>query len=224
MPDSKGFAKFLLAVQKDENYTNLDQPIIVHCRSGCGKTGTTILANSLIEVIDTENYVDIYGYLNKIRKQRIGMVEDLSQYIFVHSVLADTLDRLEMKEVPDLSQLIPVSNLVDHARNIENHDDTWEKFDKIPNEQTDDWETGLRDENLDKNHDDWCLPYDHNRVVLNVEDPSQNDYINASWVNGYKAPKRYIVTQMPLPNTFNDFWRMIWQENSRIIVALAVVT
>ena len=30
--------------------------------------------------------------------------------------------------------------------------------------------------------------------------------------------KTYIATQGCLPNTKNDFWQMVWQENSRIIV------
>lgn len=31
---------------------------------------------------------------------------------------------------------------------------------------------------------------------------------------------RYISTQGPLPATFNDFWALAWDENSRIIVML----
>ncbi len=30
--------------------------------------------------------------------------------------------------------------------------------------------------------------------------------------------KSYIATQGCLPNTKNDFWQMVWQENSRVIV------
>uniref|UniRef100_A0A914RA01 protein-tyrosine-phosphatase n=1 Tax=Parascaris equorum TaxID=6256 RepID=A0A914RA01_PAREQ len=30
--------------------------------------------------------------------------------------------------------------------------------------------------------------------------------------------RRYISTQGCLPNTVNDFWMMVWQQNSRIIV------
>ncbi|KAF4521199.1 hypothetical protein B566_EDAN011484 [Ephemera danica] len=38
---------------------------------------------------------------------------------------------------------------------------------------------------------------------------------------GYNAPKYYIATQGPKEVTLIDFWRMIWQENVRVIIMLA---
>jgi protein tyrosine phosphatase len=32
--------------------------------------------------------------------------------------------------------------------------------------------------------------------------------------------RRYISTQGPLPETFNDFWQVVWNENSRVIVMI----
>lgn len=32
--------------------------------------------------------------------------------------------------------------------------------------------------------------------------------------------RRYISTQGPLPATFNDFWLIVWEQNSRVIVML----
>ncbi|CRL00763.1 CLUMA_CG014018, isoform A [Clunio marinus] len=62
-------------------------------------------------------------------------------------------------------------------------------------------------------------PFDYNRVVLN-DDEFENDYINASHINGYHYPREYIAAQGPKPNTAIDFWRMILQHKVESIVML----
>ena len=32
--------------------------------------------------------------------------------------------------------------------------------------------------------------------------------------------RAYVATQGPLPATFDDFWRMVWEQNTHIIVML----
>ncbi|CEF61932.1 Protein-tyrosine phosphatase, receptor/non-receptor type domain and Protein-tyrosine/Dual specificity phosphatase domain and Protein-tyrosine phosphatase, catalytic domain-containing protein [Strongyloides ratti] len=61
--------------------------------------------------------------------------------------------------------------------------------------------------------------YDHSRVILKEEVTDEN-YINASYVNTLDGKKRYICAQAPLDNTVVDFWRMIIQENVEVIVML----
>ncbi len=52
----------------------------------------------------------------------------------------------------------------------------------------------------------------------------ENDYINANFISGSNLPGRpkahYIACQAPLPTTFEDFWWMVWQEKSSVIVML----
>ncbi|KAJ3164024.1 hypothetical protein HDU88_005677 [Geranomyces variabilis] len=47
-----------------------------------------------------------------------------------------------------------------------------------------------------------------------------NDYINASHIMSPAGHRRYIATQGPIESTFDDFWRMSWQEKSRVILML----
>jgi protein tyrosine phosphatase len=47
-----------------------------------------------------------------------------------------------------------------------------------------------------------------------------DDYINASWVTPYEGSQKYISTQAPLPNTVEDFWRLVSQEQSTVIIML----
>jgi len=48
-----------------------------------------------------------------------------------------------------------------------------------------------------------------------------SDYINASFVDSFLKKRAYIVTQFPLHNTRSDFWRMLFEYDSKVIVSLA---
>lgn len=65
------------------------------------------------------------------------------------------------------------------------------------------------------------LPFESSRVSLQpIRGVEGSDYINASFVDGYKYRSAYIATQGPLPETVEDLWRMLWEHNSNIIVML----
>ncbi|KAM4045888.1 tyrosine-protein phosphatase non-receptor type 22 isoform 2-T3 [Anomaloglossus baeobatrachus] len=76
-----------------------------------------------------------------------------------------------------------------------------------------------RPENFKKNRYKDIFPFDHSRVELSlITSDEDTDYINASFIKGVYGPKAYIATQGPLPSTVTDFWRMIWEYNTGIIV------
>ncbi|XP_074538068.1 tyrosine-protein phosphatase non-receptor type 7-like [Halichoeres trimaculatus] len=65
------------------------------------------------------------------------------------------------------------------------------------------------------------LPNPESRVILksSEEEAGPDRYINANYIRGYKgAPRAYIATQGPMLHTVGDFWDMVWQERSSIIV------
>eukprot|EP01137_Pigoraptor_chileana_P024184 Opistho-2@91696 len=66
-------------------------PIVVHCSAGVGRTGTFIAADVLLQRMQTENLVDVFNFVNQLRRQRMYMVQTEDQYIFVYSTLADAL-------------------------------------------------------------------------------------------------------------------------------------
>jgi len=47
-----------------------------------------------------------------------------------------------------------------------------------------------------------------------------SDYINANYVDGYRRSGAYIATQAPLPETFADFWRMVWEQRCGAVVMM----
>lgn len=66
------------------------------------------------------------------------------------------------------------------------------------------------------------LPNAHTRVELSqIGNDTSTTYINANFIpgaNGFK--KKYIATQGPTSETTLDFWRLVWEQNSRTIVMI----
>lgn len=52
---------------------------------------------------------------------------------------------------------------------------------------------------------------------------SKSDYINASPLNISFANSDYILTQGPLPNTSDDFWQMVYEQNVSIVIMLSKI-
>ncbi|KAM6408173.1 receptor-type tyrosine-protein phosphatase eta [Rhynochetos jubatus] len=75
-------------------------------------------------------------------------------------------------------------------------------------------------ENRGKNRYNNVLPYDISRVKLSDQGCATDDYINANYMPGYISKKAFIAAQGPLPNTIDDFWRMIWEKDIYSIVML----
>lgn len=68
------------------------------------------------------------------------------------------------------------------------------------------------------------IPIPETRVQLRASSP-EDQFINANYVKGAKgSDKFYIACQAPLQNTIEDFWKMIWDEQSRLIIMLTALT
>ena len=63
------------------------KPILVHCNTGVGRTGTYILIDAMLEIIERERKVDIYNYFQVLRRDRMQMVQTAEQYLFVHDAI-----------------------------------------------------------------------------------------------------------------------------------------
>ncbi|XP_061714588.1 tyrosine-protein phosphatase non-receptor type 9-like [Cydia pomonella] len=77
----------------------------------------------------------------------------------------------------------------------------------------------VQPENIVKNRYRFSPCFDYNRVILPA-DNGESDYINANHVNGYKTRGKYLCCQGPLPSTAEDFYKMVFGYQSRVIVML----
>ncbi|XP_045375380.2 phosphatidylinositol phosphatase PTPRQ isoform X4 [Camelus bactrianus] len=66
-------------------------PMVVHCSAGVGRTGVFIALDHLTQHINDHDFVDIYGLVAELRSERMCMVQNLAQYIFLHQCILDLL-------------------------------------------------------------------------------------------------------------------------------------
>ncbi|XP_030754681.1 tyrosine-protein phosphatase 10D-like [Sitophilus oryzae] len=76
------------------------RPIVVHCSAGVGRSGTFICLDRIVQQIQTSDYVDIFGIVYAMRKERVWMVQTEQQYICIHQCLLAVLEGKEMTGPP----------------------------------------------------------------------------------------------------------------------------
>ncbi|XP_056002947.1 receptor-type tyrosine-protein phosphatase epsilon-like isoform X2 [Ostrea edulis] len=117
---------------------------------------------------------------------------------------------------------VPVSQLESVIAEKKKHEEDGFKreYAMLPYGEQHQCDAGKRPENVPRNRFKTTFPYDHSRVILNGDNGTSSDYINANYINGTDEENEYIASQGPKQNTLVDFWAMIWQDNVSQIVML----
>ncbi|KAK0148330.1 Tyrosine-protein phosphatase non-receptor type 9 [Merluccius polli] len=114
-----------------------------------------------------------------------------------------------------------VNDLVDHVKRRKKKGiyQEYEEIRKEPPAGTFDYSKKLANQIKNRYSDVLCLDQSRVRLCELCDDEDEtSDYINASFMDGYKRSNAYIATQGPLPKTFEDFWRMVWEQTVLLIV------
>ncbi|XP_029104972.1 receptor-type tyrosine-protein phosphatase S-like isoform X20 [Scleropages formosus] len=196
-------------------------PIVTHCSAGVGRTGCFIVIDAMLERIKHEKTVDVYGHVTLMRSQRNYMVQTEDQYGFIHDALLEAVacgnTEVAARSLYSYIQKLAQVESGEHVTGMEL------EFKRLANSKahTSRFISANLPCNKFKNRLVNIMPYETTRVCLQpIRGLEGSDYINASFIDGYRQQKAYIATQGPLAETTEDFWRMLWEHNSTIVVML----
>ncbi|XP_076075661.1 receptor-type tyrosine-protein phosphatase T-like [Mytilus galloprovincialis] len=220
VPDSIKVVNFYRKV-KSKTCSQLG-PIVVHCSAGIGRTGTFIAIDALYENGTKVGYINVMECIQMMRKDRMNMVQTYEQYEAIFEAL------LELFTVPDTS--IPKKEFCQYISDQEQK--------KLPQNQKlyklefqsletlrpvyppSAFSAATSKDNISKNSTKKIFPHNRYRPYTMSHSGTRNDYINAVIIPEYTYGSKILVTQCPLEETVVDFWTMVYDHNSHIVVLL----
>lgn len=210
------FRRKVKALQRDST-----GPVVIHCSAGIGRTGTYLALDYLLEQLKDEHECSIFGCVEELRYQRMGMVQTTEQYIFLHEALADGV------QAGDTG--IPCSDFirqfVEMAKpwpdgSLSTLEQQFALLKKLKEFRTEKYSSGIEKANISKNRDKDIVAYDDGRPHLDSTYYNGTDYVNAVYADSYRMKDAFILTQWPLQETIVDFWRLLWDHRLKAIVLL----
>ncbi|CAC5355164.1 PTPRT [Mytilus coruscus] len=220
VPDSIKLVDFYRKVKSEK--CNQNGPMVVHCSAGVGRTGTFIAIDALNQHGQKVGFVNVMEYIEMMRKDRMNMVQTYEQYETVFKALLE-LFTVPKTSIPknDFCQYISDQEKKTIPRNQKLYKVEFQRLETLrplypPSAFT---EATLK-ENISKNSAKKILAHDRYRPYLMSYGKTRNDYINAVIIPGYADNSKFLVTQCPLEGTVVDFWTMVYDHDSKVVILL----
>ncbi|XP_071117216.1 receptor-type tyrosine-protein phosphatase mu-like isoform X1 [Haliotis cracherodii] len=186
-------------------------PIVVHCSAGVGRTGTFIALDWLMRMAEEVGHVDIYDCVERMREDRVNMVQTLDQYIFLHEALAMSallpppqscdvfLHQPTIDDAAMMSEFMKLNSFIglDSVRNTDTGGFTLKSCESM---------TSLADETGSQGSND--------------DDNDGMDYAGVVFVPGFWHRKQYLLMDTPDLTFAEEFFRWMYDLDIQTIVTL----
>ncbi|XP_030368581.1 receptor-type tyrosine-protein phosphatase kappa-like isoform X3 [Strigops habroptila] len=199
-------------------------PVLVHCSAGIGRTGTFIALDFLLKMGKAEGKVDVFHCVQRLREQRVSMVQTKEQYTFLYEVVLEGLlcgiTGVPVESIASHVRCLQEADTSRHSSVLEKEFKALQKFSELfqllPCREAE------KPSNQPKNRNPGILPADSCRPILmsSLNADGSPGYINAVFANTYTEEDRLIITQMPFPTTVVDFWALVWDYTCTAVVVL----
>ncbi|CAL1536340.1 unnamed protein product [Lymnaea stagnalis] len=212
------------------------RPILVHCSAGVGRTGTFIALQNVIKQAEQTGEVDFFNTVAKLREDRIFMIQTPEQYEFLHKATQVALICLKTTvKASDISiriRFLESTSLTGRTEMNTEYEAISSVIEDINNRNIEFYDSDdgdFHDGNVyqnntvaapdTKNRHPSVKPAKTNRVRLMYVSQERGSYINAVLIPSFRKQSQQILTQLPMPTTVGDFWRMVEQYRVSLIVS-----
>ncbi|KAK3735472.1 hypothetical protein RRG08_018247 [Elysia crispata] len=209
-------------------------PVLVHCSAGVGRTGTFIGLCNLLKEAEATGKMDFRSVLWKLRQDRMHTIQTAEQYAFLHKMalvghmtggttfkVKDMYQRLAPLESDQDGATSSVSYRQEFEALLKTCDTTTVKFRRSVEEPAESVYQNISSVTTIRSKDRLSniVPNERYRAVLRAETQHDDTYINAVLVPNLTKDGQDLLTQLPLPSTVTDFWRLVTQFNVGLVVA-----
>ncbi|XP_067679911.1 receptor-type tyrosine-protein phosphatase mu-like isoform X2 [Haliotis asinina] len=186
-------------------------PIVVHCSAGVGRTGTFIGLDWLMRMADEVGHVDIYDCVERMRTDRVNMVQTLDQYIFLHEALALSV----LLPPPQSSHAFLSQPTIDDAAMMS-------EFMKLNSFIGKDSERSTESAGFTLRSCESTMSLDEENGTKEAlgDDNDGLDYAGVVFVPGFWYRKQFLLMDTPDVTSADEFYRWMYDLDIQTIVTL----